>query len=522
VKDARDFFDGKGAQPGAAAMGDVFGLVPQDNCSWCKCPRCQAELNRAEDANEQFNNGRASDYVFNFVNKVACEVRKTHPKKWIGALAYSDYAYYPTWAGCERNVIVQTCLHTRNWWCPSMEANDRKVIAQWRQADPNRPLYLWLYYNFPALNAQYGDFRYFPGYFAHQAVKQMKLYHDNRFQGIFMEHSSEFGQSTLMDQVEFFVTLKLADDPTLDGDALIDEFFSRYYGHAARPMQQLYDSMEDLFTNPKYYPERIRKSPGHQHQDAELAWDWLGTPAHLAKLQPLMDQAVAAAATPLEKQRVDLFKRGQWDYVVGGREQYEARQERLKQSERKLTVPRVQAGAVGDPAALDWAAVPETGPWGSMSGEPTDRRLTTRVAHDGKFLYVELTEATAASALVSSSQVWDGDDFELFLAPERDGTYRQLCVSPKGQTSAQAWKGKSAVWESGVRVVSDTSDPGLWRVRLALPLDRLVPAGVKAGGVLYANFYRASPQASRLLAWAPTFGGGFHDTHRLPELTLEK
>ena len=214
VQDARDYFDGKGAPPGAAAQGEVYGLVPMDNNSWCKCARCQAELNAGQADNLQFNNGKASDYIFGFVNKVAREVRKTHPDKWIGALAYSDYAYYPERFKIEPNVVVQTCLHTRNWWCPSMEANDRKVLDSFRREDPARPLYLWLYYCFPALNARYGDWPYFPGYFAHSVVKQMSWYRSRGVRGIFMEHSSEFGQSYLMDQLEFYVTLKLACDPT--------------------------------------------------------------------------------------------------------------------------------------------------------------------------------------------------------------------------------------------------------------------------------------------------------------------
>mgnify|MGYP006980564298 CR=1 FL=1 len=35
------------------------------------------------------------------------------------------------------------------------------------------------------------------------------------------------------------------------------------------------------------------------------------------------------------------------------------------------------------------------------------------------------------------------------------------------------------------------------------------------------GFYRASPGARDLLAWSPTFGGGFHNTSRLGELVLE-
>ena len=107
IRDAQDYFDSKGAKPGATARGDVFGLVPMDNSRWCKCPGCQAEMNKAEEKNPQFNNGKASDYVFNFVNKVAREIRKTHPDKWIGALAYSSYAYYPDKVEVEPNVVVQ-------------------------------------------------------------------------------------------------------------------------------------------------------------------------------------------------------------------------------------------------------------------------------------------------------------------------------------------------------------------------------------------------------------------------------
>jgi hypothetical protein len=317
VQDARDYFDGKGAKAGATAAGDCFGLVPMDNMSWCKCPRCQAELNKAEEKNPQFNNGKASDYVFNFVNQVAREVRKTHPGKRIGALAYSDYAYYPEKSGVEPNVVVQMCLHTRNWWCPSMEANDRKVLREWREHDPQRPLYLWLYYCFPALNAHFGNFRYFPGYFAHAVVPQMKLYHDAKIDGIFLENSSECGESYLMDQLEFYVTFKLADDPTLDGNRLIDEFFARYYGAAGAPMKELYCAIEKTFSDPASYPVDIQKSPAHQHQTKELAWGSLGTKERMEQFGRLMAQARAAAKTPEEKERVSLFERGQWQYMTG-------------------------------------------------------------------------------------------------------------------------------------------------------------------------------------------------------------
>lgn len=516
VKDANDYFEGKGARGGAAATGDIFGLVPMDNSSWCKCPRCQAELNTAEKDNPQFSNGWASDYIFRFTNKVAREVAKTHPDKWIGQLAYSTYAYYPTSVVPESNVAVQMCLHTRNWWCPSMEANDRKILAAWSRARPRRPLHLWLYYCFPALNGRSGNYSYFPGFFAHTVVKQMKLYHDSGVMGIFLENSSECDATYLMDQLEYYVTFRLADDPSLDGNRLIEEFFTRYYGSAAAPMRALYCRIEDLYSNPRYYPPEIRNSPAHQHQNEELAWKWLGTPERIAELGKLIDQAVAAARTPEEKQRVELFREGIWQPLAEGRKKYESHLQGRAQAPRTVQVPRLAAAA--DLARLDWAHAADLGGWGGLSGDPTDLKFETRIAHDGSTLYLQLRQL-APRSLSSGPSVWDGDDWELFFAAERNGSYRQLCIAPNGKTYEAAYKPAGA-WPSGAVVQSSAQQGRDWTVSLALPLASLAP-GVTTSHRFYANFYRNGPGAAALLAWTPPYANGFHDTARLAEFQLQ-
>ncbi|NOZ20719.1 MAG: DUF4838 domain-containing protein [Planctomycetes bacterium] len=324
IRDARAYFDGKGKRKGATAQGPYYGLVPMDTGRWCKCDACQAQMDPAEMDNPQFSNGKASNYIWGFVNHVAGEVRKTHPDKWITALAYATYAYYPPKVDLEPNIAVQMCLHTRNWWVPSMEKNDLKVFNGWvEKAKGKRPLYLWLYYNFPAWLTPRRHFNAFPGYFAHTVVKQMKLYHKAGVRGLFMEHSSEAGQSHLLDVPDMYVTLKLCDDPTLDGNRIIDEFFTRFYGAAAGPMRELYMQIEETFLNPANYPDAIRNSPATQHQTEELAWKWLGTDERMARFAKLMDQARAAAHTDVEKQRVALFEKGVWEYMVEGKRKYE-------------------------------------------------------------------------------------------------------------------------------------------------------------------------------------------------------
>lgn len=516
VQDARNYFDGKGAPPGAAATDNLFGLVPMDNSSWCKCERCQAELNAAEKSNPQFNNGLASDYIYNFTNKVAREIARSHPDKWIGQLAYSTYAYYPTKVKLEKNISVQLCLHTRNWWCPSMEKNDRRVLREWT-AQKDRPVYLWLYYCFPALNARSGSFNYWPGFFVHDVVEQMRMYRDAGIEGMYIENSSECDATYLMDQLEFYVTYKLADDPTLDGNKLIEEFFTRYYGAAAGPMKSLYGWIEDVFSNPKYYPPEIQDSPGHQHQNEELAWGSLGTPERLEGMQKLMDRARASARTDLEKERVALFEQGIWQPIIEGREKYLRHQETRRQPLAAATIPAV-AKAGGYPAKVAWDKALDLKGWVTLTGDPTDRKLQTLAAHDGQYLYLQMTEWLNPKTLRVGPSVWDGDDWELFFAPKRGGGYRQLCVGPTGKIFEHEKDPESAPWQSGVVVLSEREGPDRWTVKLALPLERLAPGATE--GKVFANFYRGTPGAGGLLAWTPTYAQGFSDTARLAELTL--
>jgi hypothetical protein len=325
VLDARAFFDGKGSQRGTHDLGEVFGIVPDDNNKYCKCKNCLALMDAAETDNPQFSNGKSSRLVWSFVNRVAREVRKTHPEKWIGALAYWDYACYPEGLELEPNIAVQLCLHTRNWFCPSMKVNDTKVFSEWMAAEGGkRPIHLWLYYNFPALQSMYGGWNGFPSYFAHTAVEQMQTYRKAGVRGVFFEHSSEFRETHLIDVPDLYVSLRMAEDGQLDGDKLIDEFFDKFYGPAAEPMRQAYGLIEDAYITPAGYPEEIQTSPGHQHQTEKLAWGSLGTEKLLARLTKLVDKAEDLAKTQVAKDRVKLFRVGILDYMLEGKRAYEA------------------------------------------------------------------------------------------------------------------------------------------------------------------------------------------------------
>ena len=311
IQDARDYFDGKGLKPGAMGGGNFFALVPMDNNQYCKCPTCQAQMIPDPESKDHFTRGIASDYIFGFANKVARAIKESHPDKFLATIAYYDYAYHPQKVRLEPNITVQLCLHVRNWWAPAMERNDMKVYSTWVEKEKDRPIYLWLYYCFPEEAAVNRKGHGFPGFFAHTAARQIKMFARDGIRGAFLNGLGE--------QVDTYVTFKLFDDPTLDVDRLLDEFFTRYYGAAAEPMKQLYLRIESIYSDPANYSEEVRTANRHFHQTEEMAWKYLGTPERMADLGRLMQQAKAAAATDMEKRRVALFEDAVWNYMVKGR-----------------------------------------------------------------------------------------------------------------------------------------------------------------------------------------------------------
>ncbi|MCC6580440.1 MAG: DUF4838 domain-containing protein, partial [Phycisphaeraceae bacterium] len=237
VQDARDFFDGKGKKPGAFAAGDTFALGPMDNDMWCKCDACRPQVAKEDVRGKgHFARDKSSDYIYTFVNKVARGIQKTHPGKYVTIFAYIDYTYPPLHVKLEPNIKVQLCLLCRNWKnSPTTKKNELAILESWTKRPDCPQLYLWLYYLSPSYFARNNQYRAFPGFFANEIVDQMKLYHASNVRGIFIEPSyiAHGQQSPLLDQLEAYITWKLADQADMDGRKLIEEFFPRYYGPAA-------------------------------------------------------------------------------------------------------------------------------------------------------------------------------------------------------------------------------------------------------------------------------------------------
>jgi hypothetical protein len=309
---ARSYFDGQGELPaGWKAMGDYFAMVPDDNINLCTCTNCQALLQRGRtNKTGFFSSGEMSDYWFNFVNAVAREVRKTHPDKYIATLAYWSYAFPPGFE-LEPNISIAPCLHTCYYPVHvEMRENDLKLYHAWQQ-QVKTPMFLWVYYHHPMEAALIGKWKCFPHVMVHDSARSMQKFIRDGVRGIF-----ECGEQ---DQLEQYVIAKVWDNPDVNVDAMMDEFFRLYFGAAGEPMKQFYTRLEQTACDLANYPPPYHRRDGINWKT--VAWERLGTTERMSELGGMISKAERLAQSKAEKQRVALWRDAIWEWMRQGLEQ---------------------------------------------------------------------------------------------------------------------------------------------------------------------------------------------------------
>jgi hypothetical protein len=322
VQDARDYFDGKGVKGRQLAIGDYFSVVPEDSDHWCKCDRCQAvlEKGKSRDIKHTFGTGAASDYVFGFVNAVAKEIRKSHPDKFIATLAYHCYSYPPTFE-LEPNVAVAPCVQLCYSYWPGVFKSDAQFYREWLEenARSGRRLHVWNYFHHPMERAIIGEYHCFPLFMPDVIPEWVKRYPRDGVRGFYL--------CGIPPQLGYYIYMQTAFNAELDTEAMMDEFFAKYFGAAADPMKAFYLRIAE-----------INREEGIIGTSEQASWETLGTQERMEELERLMSRAVAAAETELEKRRVDTWNRGIWEYMDEGRRTYVKIKRAREPKERTIAV----------------------------------------------------------------------------------------------------------------------------------------------------------------------------------------
>jgi hypothetical protein len=474
---------------------------------------CQCDLCKGKDTPELGHTGLLSNYVWDYVDRVAREVAKSDPDMKILGSSYGTYRHAPTnIAHFSPNVFVSITQHR----CEFAQQPDEK--AQYlgyrkeflSKVAPGRHILIYDYYR--------GE-PHTPHYNPHAIAEDLRsLKGVSLGDFIDVDRRKDLEPARLVVQdFDLYVTGRCYWDATLDVDALIDEYCRDFYGPAAAEMKALITFGEANWMDIVKSPEKIDTTLQMLH----AAQDKVTQDSVYGRRVALL----ATYLTPLEKLRsqsrivrtdvpeVIVDERLQSDIVLDGNLD-DPFWQKIHMSSRGKLKPVIPGGKAG----------PET-------------RFMCAWANDN--LYFGITckiEKGAAPRNTGTAHddpaLWKGDCIELLLEPPGHAYY-QIAVSPNGIVTDQDWmldKSKRLEWESGVEVKTSVADDH-WTVEIRIPAagaeqEKILPFQGVSGGKpteafpWYFNLCRQRVHGDQieLTAFSPTGKEGFQVPEKFAKL----
>jgi len=241
----------------------------------------------AGDYDPVMNSPSITDRYVKFCNIVAEKVTAKYPGVKLGFLAYVQYTQPPVREKLHPALVpmfapINWCrAHAMTDNCPS-RPRVKAMIEGWGKASPGGVSY----YNYMFNLAEYSV----PYPMMHQMKEELPIIYGSNVKYWQPEGMSNF------DQVlpGLYLTLRKSWNPKEDSDAILDEFFTRFYGNAEKPMRKYWTLFDDQWTN--------------VDEHAGGGWDYARrfTPDFMKSARAAMDEALASARSINEFRRVKM------------------------------------------------------------------------------------------------------------------------------------------------------------------------------------------------------------------------
>lgn len=401
----------------------AMDLWPQDAYHACGCEMCKDES--------------PSNLVFGFVNRVATELYKTHPDKLITCGAYTAYMAPPTNIDkFSPNVAVFLSNRGRPTFDNEERWNDYwESVSGWREKlAPGHII--------RGENNLYNE----------RLVIHPRAYAKDlrALKGISMGDLCEIprgrsGQTQWanpgINHLNYYVQARLLWDVDIDLDALLDEYYTRFYGPAAAQMKDAFEYAEQNY-------DRLR-APGlnlEQRvafvQKLHAARDIAGVSIHGQRIQTIIDEL-----PPLDDLRAELEAK-----IAAG----DPRQDAPTAIGRDL-------GPGVEPPVYEMVTIVE--------GEKPDIKTTFHVGWQDDHLVFDITcFDPEMEDLYVTPDVWGGDSVAILLETPYH-SYYQIEVNPDGQVfDADRQYGRvKAQWTAQIKTEVERG-ANFWRVVARIPV----------------------------------------------------
>jgi hypothetical protein len=549
----RGFLDGKPAPfpeayfSGLRSDGGMFGMGLNDGGAYCHCRECVALGQYRSDP--AFGIGVASDYFWSYVNRLAHEVRQTHPGASLIGIAYMGYTAPPRGIRFEPNVGVMYCRFPHRYWREDYKRRDYEEIRGYLEDCGARAFFTWDYVIHPP-----GSGHPFPPVIPRLVAEDAKhMAALPAFRGGFMEipykrvpkegryeWADNVWPHPVLDHFRVYFRLKVWDDKTADVEELVSEYFTKFYGPAAEAVRAFVEAMENRWRHPTIRLESGAfppMGPCHYGDDTpRIWWERLGTPEFIERLQGLMDAARDAAPPgSIHARRVDLLDKGVMQLIVNNRLKYTESELARLPAIPEVKVPLGPApevdGRGDDPAwrTVPWQSITRT----EMNGKATADSFFRAVAdRDALYLFVECTEPLTENLVVQGEgdglHVLSGDSLEVFLDQDpADGKCFHLGYDTRGgvydsRVDETVTAGAAAGWKSDSRARTTIKAGQNWTAEIAIPWRNVAGGPVTAGRTWRLNVCRnrrTDRGGVEYTNWS-VCGGSFHTPARFGRMTF--
>lgn len=225
--------------------------------------------------------------------QIASEVKKSHPHKMVLCTLYGPSRAVPE--GIERfpdNVTLQVSKPSDN------------SLAKWSKygARPNVYVYHW---------TTYWAMGYGPKASIRQVIDDMAMYRRHNVLGIYWcGGANNWG----LEGVQYWLAARLQWNWDLDSQKLLEDYFSRFYRNAGKPMRAFFELLDDRKNN--HLPEKDRERRGRFMRDVVKSYTTLFPPDVIARMDAKLEKAKKqAAGDDVVLRRIELTEAA-WRHVT--------------------------------------------------------------------------------------------------------------------------------------------------------------------------------------------------------------
>ncbi|HEX7904498.1 MAG TPA: DUF4838 domain-containing protein [Chitinophagaceae bacterium] len=279
------------------SMNDDGGL------GYCQCNRCRAlddgrRIEQPLDSDESISkdslkNIIITDRIYTYINQIAEQVQKKHPGKYIMCYAYSQYKRPP------KNIVLNPMVIPQyTQWSAYSHANlkikqqHERIAKGWGAAAERMSIYeYYINGSWPSLH------RVVPSLFADN-IKE--LYKD----GVNLYYT-QAGNDFAINGINYYVAGKLLWNTSADEKKILDDYYNKGFGKAAKYIQSFDNRMETAWKEATKNGKDVTAGVLADTRILELY-----TPELLKDCAEDLQKAAMAAETDIFKKRVAFIQNG--------------------------------------------------------------------------------------------------------------------------------------------------------------------------------------------------------------------